>query len=113
MNWKKQVIIGYGVYVVIQLGVFTLGNINSQISKSAIFEYSWILNLILSGCIIMFGTYGYLSTKLSGYNKGVLFILSLLATLIQLFCLFLVSFIVAMFIISRVLHYFGYYVTMP
>lgn len=113
MSWKKLIIIGYVVYFIIQLTVFILGNVVGQINKSILFEYSWVLNFIISGVIIISGTCRYLSGKLSGYNKSVIFILSLIGTLIQLFCLFVISFIVAMLIISRILHYFGYHVVMP
>lgn len=113
MRWLKLCVIGYISYIAIGLIIFTINTVVTQRKINDFIEFLWIPNLILFGGVILIGTFLFLLTKNPSYSKIILIILSLLLTVAQMFCLFMISFALAMFIVAPILHRLGFYLTMP
>lgn len=113
MRWIKLCVIGYMSYIVIGLSVFVINIVIVNRKINDFLELLWIPNLILFSGVILIGTFLFLVNKNPSCSKIVLMILSFLLTVVQMLCLFLVSFVFAMFIIAPILHRFGFYVAMP
>ncbi len=113
MRWLKLCVFGYVSYITIGLVIFIINTISTERKINDFLEFLWIPNLFLFGGVILIGTFLFLLSKNPSYSKIVLMILSFLLTAIQMFCLFMVSFSLAMFVIAPMLHRLGFHVTMP
>jgi hypothetical protein len=113
MRYIKLCAFGYISYITIGIVIFIINTVVTQRKITNFLEFLWIPNLFLFGGVILIGTFLFLSSKNPGYSKIVLMILSLLLTIVQMFCLFMISFALAMFVIAPILHRLGFHVTMP
>ena len=113
MKLPKLCFFGYISYISIGLIIFTINTVVSQRRITDFLELLWIPNLILFGIIIFIGTLSFFLKKLTSYTKVIVIIFSLFITFIQMVCLFIISFVLAMLIVSPVLHRLGFYVAMP
>ncbi len=112
MKWPKLCIFGYISYISIELVVFVINTVFNNKKVSDFIEFLWIPNLILFGIIIFIGTSMFFLKKISNYNKILVIIFSLLITVIQMICLWMIAFACAMFIVAPILAHFGFHVTM-
>jgi hypothetical protein len=105
--------IGWVVYSSLDLLGFTVDALMGLGGSGNVYEKCWLFSLIFASPLIFIGTMQYFLRIFLRINKIILIILSLIVASLQIVILMGILFFIAMMIVTPILTYLGYYVTMP
>ena len=113
MNWVKFNLIGMLTFLIITLVGFVTDIINGSGGSAKIFTWFLIAGFILSAIFLIIGTYNILISFFPHLIKIIILLLLVFFTSLQLLFNYIISFILAMYVIAPVMGRMGYYITTP
>ncbi|MDP2923831.1 MAG: hypothetical protein Q8O30_08980 [Candidatus Omnitrophota bacterium] len=113
MQWIRLNLLGIFVFLLFDLTGFVIDIMHGTGGSAKISTVFLCIGLVLSSIFFVIGTYKIIISSFPHLIKIVSLLVVFLLTGLQLLLSYIISFILAMYVISPIMGRMGYYVTMP